>query len=127
MSGTGARVLVVDDQSEIAEVVRMLLEERGARVRLAGTGEAALAALRSSGADVVIVDLSLPDVEGTEVARRIRAEHGAGVRLVAFTGFEGAEVRQRCLDAGFDDFVVKPYDLAELERVLDGLAVLARP
>ncbi len=117
------RVLVVEDQPAIAEIVRILLVERGHVVHVATDGERALDAVGAFAPDVMLVDLTLPGIDGLEVARRVRAKLGPGLRLVALTAHERPDVQGACLAAGFDHYALKPLDLAGLERVLDDVAL----
>jgi CheY-like chemotaxis protein len=111
------RVLVVDDDPDTVTSLGMLLRHWGHEVITAGDGPSALEAARRSCPDVVLLDIRLPGMDGYEVARQLRRQ-GFGQRLIALTGF-GREVdRQRAWAAGFDYHLVKPYDLAELERLV---------
>ena len=87
-------------------------------------GRQALAALAAHGADVVLCDLGLPGMSGYEVARAIRESSAlTQISLVALSGYGQPEDRRRAAEAGFDDHLTKPVDLAALDRVLDQLAV----
>ena len=111
------RVLVVDDNQDSAESLAMLLEIYGHEVQVAFSGPVALDAARTFLPDIVLLDISLPGMDGYEVARQIRADR-TDCRLVALTGYGQDEDRQRSRDAGFDFHLVKPVDLQELVRVL---------
>jgi PAS domain S-box-containing protein len=113
------RVLVVDDNADAAATLRMLLEAQGHEARAAYTGPAALDVLAQFDAEVVFLDLGMPDVDGFEVARRIRAmPRGRDVLLVALTGWGQADDRRRTADAGFDEHLTKPVDSERLAAVL---------
>ena len=114
----GLRVLVVDDSSDNAETLAELVSMFGHRVRIAEGGAAALALLAQQEADVVFLDIGLPDADGYAVAADIRKRHGAGCRIVALTGYSDPEARAAAHRAGFDDFIVKPFDLAHIEAQL---------
>ena len=74
--------------------------------------------------DLILLDVGLPDLNGTEVARELRRHQGvAGARIVALTGWGQAEDRQRTADAGFDAHLTKPADPAQIQRILEDVAV----
>ncbi len=118
----GRRILVVDDNRDAADTLVMLLEADGARVEAAYDGAAALALLAVPAApmpEAVLLDLGLPDMDGCEVARRIRATpHLAGMRIVALTGWGQQRDRERTHAAGFDLHLTKPVDMALLRAWL---------
>jgi two-component system CheB/CheR fusion protein len=115
------RVLVVDDNADEASSLAMLLALRGHDARVACSARQALERLDSFAPEVVLLDIGLPETNGYELARRLRAlPKLQGVRLVALTGFAQAEDQQRARAAGFDDHVVKPVSLSTLERALAG-------
>ena len=106
------RVLVVEDDEEIAQVLQRSLRLEGYEVRLAGDGEAALDQAVSYVPDLVILDLGLPKLDGMEVARRLR--NGDDVPILMLTARDGVESRVEGLDAGADDYLVKPFERQEL-------------
>jgi signal transduction histidine kinase/CheY-like chemotaxis protein len=113
-------VLLVEDNSDAAEMLRGLLELGGHRVRVARDGPEGLAALREQPPDIALIDIGLPRLNGYEVARRARAAFDGGRRplLVALTGYGLDEDRRRALEAGFDDHLAKPVDAAALQSLL---------
>jgi PAS domain S-box-containing protein len=116
------RVLVVDDNVDSAESMAVLLRLYGHEVRLAHDGEAALEEARSFRPDVIFLDLSLPKMDGYEVARRLRMEPATGgMTLVAMTGYGQEEERRRTREAGFDSHLVKPVDFDMLQELLSSL------
>ena len=119
------RILVVDDEPDILELVRLALVEAGFAVETAASGEAALAALRRAPPALVVLDLMLPDVSGTELCRMIRARpEWAGVLVLMLTA-KGDEVdRIVGFELGADDYVTKPFSPREL--VLRVRALLRR-
>jgi PAS domain S-box-containing protein len=120
-----ARVLMVEDNPDGAESLKMLLELLGHRVRVTHDGVAALAAARANCPDIMLVDIGLPGMDGYEVARQVRQEPALKhVVLVALTGYGRDEDKQRALAAGFDYHLVKPVDVDALEKVV---ARLGRP
>src|SRR5690606_8989682 len=119
------RILVVDDEPDILELVRLALVEAGFAVETAASGAAALAALRRAPPALVVLDLMLPDVSGTELCRMIRARpEWAGVLVLMLTA-KGDEVdRIVGFELGADDYVTKPFSPREL--VLRVRALLRR-
>ena len=118
-----ARVLLVEDNRDVAESLMRLLEGMGHSVRVAHDGLAGLELLRSEPAEVALIDIGLPGIDGYELARRARREPGgARLVLVAVTGYGEAADRARALEAGFDHHFVKPIDLEALRAVLAELA-----
>jgi CheY-like chemotaxis protein len=111
-------VLLVEDDPDLREVLRMHVEALGHRVTDTGDAETALAALQEAQFDVIVVDLGLPRVDGYELARRTRAL-GTKTRIIALTGFTGDDDRRRAFAAGFDAFLIKPVEEAALRRALD--------
>jgi two-component system OmpR family response regulator len=118
--GTPLRVLVVDDEVNIAELISMALRYEGWRVQMAHTGSAAVNAARELGPDAVVLDMMLPDIDGLEVLRRMRASL-PDVPVVFLTARDAVEDRVAGLTAGGDDYVTKPFSLEELVARLRGL------
>jgi signal transduction histidine kinase/CheY-like chemotaxis protein len=115
----GRRLLLVDDNADAGDSLATLLELSGYEVRTARSGVLALEALEKFEADVVLLDISLPGMDGYEIARRIRLrERGQEPLLLALTGYGGDEVKERARVAGFDHYVTKPADLDELQAWL---------
>jgi CheY-like chemotaxis protein len=116
------RILVVDDHPGAGESMSRLLASVGHDVRLVNSGPRALAAACEFHPEVVLLDLGLPGMDGTEVARRLRGSATSGrTALVAVTGWDGADIRRRTTEAGFDFHLVKPVDLAVIESLIDAL------
>jgi two-component system, OmpR family, response regulator len=118
--GTPLRVLVVDDEANIAELISMALRYEGFDVRAAHTGTRAVSAAREFRPDAVVLDIMLPDLDGLEVLRRMRAT-GPDVPVVFLTARDAVEDRVAGLTAGGDDYVTKPFSLEELVARLRGL------
>jgi PAS domain S-box-containing protein len=115
------RVLVVDDNEDIAESLRMLLTLLNAEVRVACGGAEAIELCKEWQPTHVLMDLGMPGMDGYEAARRLRAEHpDDDFRLIALTGWGHDDVRHRTRDAGFDQHLVKPVGVAELKAALSG-------
>lgn len=108
---TGQKILVVEDEKKIADIVRAYLEKEGYRVSLAETGKAALKSLKES-PDLVILDLMLPDMQGEELCSIIR--EGSDVPVIMLTAKSGEEDRVKGLGIGADDYVIKPFSPREL-------------
>ena len=107
-----ARILLVDDEISIQRAVVPLLKSRGYDVESAGTGADALKAIASHPPDVIVLDLGLPDIEGTEVCRRVRAHSTTPIIILSARGSEADKVA--ALDLGADDYVTKPFGPEEL-------------
>jgi len=112
MTDRTARVLVVEDDDEIAGVLQRSLRLEGYDVRISPDGETALADARSFVPDLVILDLGLPKIDGIEVARRLRADDD--VPILMLTARDAVESRVEGLDTGADDYLVKPFERQEL-------------
>jgi CheY-like chemotaxis protein len=114
---SGARVLQVDDDHDVADSQAMLMKCLGANVRVPYDGKTALRLIPEFHPQLVILDIDMPDMSGCEMARRIRQmPEGKKIRLAALTADDGA--RQRAAEAGVDRFFVKPIQLEDLERLL---------
>lgn len=109
---SGPRVLVVDDEPQIRRSLRVALRANGYEVEEAATGEAALEQAATRPPELVILDLSLPDLDGVEVCRRLREWTHLPVIILSAHGED--EVKVRALDEGADDFVTKPFSVPEL-------------
>jgi PAS domain S-box-containing protein len=113
------RVLVVDDNEDAADSLGMLLQFLGAEVKVVHDGKAALAEMKSFRPAVVLLDLGMPEMNGLEVARRIREDPDhKDLTLVALTGWGQREDRRRTHEAGFDYHLVKPADVSTLQSIL---------
>lgn len=117
------RILIVDDNKDGVDGLRMLLEVSGNDIRTAYDGHQALEIAEQFRPDIVLLDIGLPDVDGYEVCRRIRrAPWGGDVVLVALTGWAQEDDRRRSREAGFDHHLVKPVDAGALLGVVSSLA-----
>jgi len=125
MSG-GARVLVVDDEPGIVRALRTNLAGHGFQVETAETGAAALASCRQHKPDLIILDLGLPDMDGSEVIRAVRLESSVPILVLSVRGAERDKVA--ALDLGADDYLTKPFGVDELlARVRVSLRHAAHP
>jgi two-component system OmpR family response regulator len=118
--GSPVRVLVVDDEVNIAELLAMALRYEGWDLQMAHTGSDAVAAARDFRPDAVVLDIMLPDFDGLEVLRRMRAD-GSDVPVLFLTAKDAVEDRIAGLTAGGDDYVTKPFSLEEVVARLRGL------
>ena len=112
VTGRDPRVLVVEDDEEITQVLQRSLRLEGYEVRVAGDGETALDQSAAFNPDLVILDLGLPKLDGMEVARRLRSADD--VPILMLTARDALEARVEGLDAGADDYLVKPFERQEL-------------
>ena len=118
---TGVRIVAVDDEADAREVLRALLEQRGAEVRTAGSAAEALSLVQSWRPDVLVSDIGMPGADGYELMLRVRAlgaNNGGFVRSVALTAYASEEDARLARHAGFDRHVPKPVDAAQLVRHL---------
>jgi CheY-like chemotaxis protein len=118
------RIMVVDDDDVSREVIALLLEEEGYAVDTAVSGDAALLRLetgRGSLPEVVLTDVQMPGIAGGELARRLRCVCGSGVVLLAMSGSMPEEELRR----GFDDFLMKPFKMADVAAALAGCSAKA--
>ena len=114
------RVLVVDDNDEVANAISLLLCQWGHESSVARDGPEALAVASEFRPDVAILDLGLPRMDGHEVGRRLREVPGLdGLTLLAMTGYADEEHERRCKEAGFAAHFIKPADLSALEALLN--------
>jgi len=107
-----ARILLVDDEVPLQRTVAPMLRSRGYDVDVAGTGAAALASVGENPPDLVVLDLGLPDIDGLEVCRRLRARWDMPILVLSARGAERDKVA--ALDEGADDYVTKPFGPDEL-------------
>ena len=109
----GHRILVVDDEPSIVDAVATALRYEGFEVEEASTGREAIEAARRFEPDLIVLDWMLPDIEGIEVGRRLRAQ-GFKTAVLFLTAKDGTENKVEALRAGGDDYVTKPFSLAEV-------------
>jgi CheY-like chemotaxis protein len=116
------RVLVVDDNPVSRELIREILDSPDLQVSEAADGREALQRILGERPDLVLADIQMPGLNGFEVLRRIREDNRMSHTLVlAFTAFAMREDRQKALAAGFDGYVTKPVDAADLRKQIDSL------
>jgi two-component system KDP operon response regulator KdpE len=107
------RILVVDDEPGILRFLRVALASQGHVVSEAATGLAALEAVRRRSADLLVLDLGLPDIDGLDVIRRVRGE-GAMLPIIVLSSRDNETAKVAALDLGADDYVTKPFSVDEL-------------
>jgi DNA-binding response OmpR family regulator len=118
-----ARVLIVDDEPDLAEALELHLKYAGYETVAASSGEEALRKVTAERPHVILLDIRMPDMDGLEVLRRVR-EIAPQVAVIMVTAVRDEQVRREALDTGAADFITKPIDLAYLSRSLS--AVLGR-
>ena len=113
-------MLVVEDHDDTRFLLTYLLEKRGCRVASAGDGETAVRMAGQARPDLILMDASLPRMDGMAATRRIRKTRSlARVPVVFLSGHAEAPFRAAALEAGGDDYLIKPFELDQLERVLE--------
>lgn len=122
------RILIIEDDGAIREMLRRRLELRGFDVEQAADGEAGLAMIRASPPDVVLLDHGLPGISGWDVARALRADpRFATLPIIALTAHAGQPARREALGAGCTAFLTKPVDMKALEAALRSHVTPGRP
>jgi len=119
----GLHVMVIDDEVSVRELLTLTLSKCGASVTMAASVEDALALLPNLSPDVVVSDIAMPDLDGYEFIRRLRrlvARRTSALPVIALTAYASAQDRERALEAGFDGYLTKPVDPAELVRAIAG-------
>ncbi len=118
-------ILIIEDQEDLAELYEATLKKAGYKVRIAYTGEEGIAEFRADGADALLLDMTLPEMHGSEVLREIRTLNAA-VPVIVITGEENAQLREQCQRLGVHEYLAKPvdYDLM-LEAISHALAAPA--
>src|ERR1700761_4052123 len=114
------RILVIDDDDSVRSAVRRALLLGGYEVLVAATGEEGLLTIATELPDAIVLDLGLPDIDGMEVCRRLRAD-GDRTPILMLTARDAVEDRVAGLEAGADDYLVQPYDVRELRARLTAI------
>jgi two-component system, chemotaxis family, CheB/CheR fusion protein len=118
-AGNKYRILVVDDNVDNLEATAMSLRIAHHEVSVAENAAKALEVIAKFKPDVALIDIGLPDVDGYELAKRLRASASDGIRLIALSGYGHAEARERAQAAGFDEYLVKPAGIEQIQEALD--------
>jgi signal transduction histidine kinase len=111
------RIVIVDDNADIRDLLQIKLKKLGHAVETAGDGHAGLQRIAESRPDIAIIDIGMPGLDGYEVAKRVRDGHGDDILLIALTGFGQADDRDRAAAAGFDEHMTKPIRIEELQQI----------
>lgn len=106
-------VLVVDDEPALRRVITLNLISRGYQVSSVGTGTAALQLASTGSPDLMLLDLGLPDIDGTEVIRQLR-QQGYGLPIIVLSARTASDAKVAALDLGATDYISKPFDINEL-------------
>ncbi|SDG80382.1 response regulator [Paraburkholderia phenazinium] len=115
------QILLVDDQADAIDALAMLLELDGYTVRTAYSGADALAAIETFIPDLALIDVSMPNMNGMQLARLLRHNAAlANTRLIALTGFGGDAERKQAAEAGFDAHMTKPVSADQLTQLIEG-------
>ncbi|SDE44881.1 two-component system, chemotaxis family, CheB/CheR fusion protein [Dyadobacter soli] len=115
-------ILVVDDNRDAADTLALVLRHQGHRANVSYAGQEALGLLESQPTDIVLMDISMPQMDGFETARQIRNRpDGSKIAIIALTGYGQSDDKKRTRQAGFDGHLVKPIDLGELNELLNQL------
>jgi CheY-like chemotaxis protein len=118
LSLTRRRILIVDDNVDAADSLRALLMLQGHETCVAYRGADALAAFRSQPFDLALIDIRMPGMDGYQLVRHMRAAGAALPAIVAVTGLADQDSRRKAQEAGFEHYLVKPYDVEALEAIL---------
>lgn len=118
-----ARILIVEDERQIAQLIELELAQEGYGVSVVRDGIAALVHIRQSKPDLVLLDLTIPAIDGLEVCRRLRAGHPPALEpaIMILTARDSVADRVACLKSGADDFLTKPFSLEELLARVEAL------
>jgi DNA-binding response OmpR family regulator len=115
----GARILIVEDSTLVTDAFDILLSSAGYDVAVAGSVAQAVESANQSAIDVMLLDLSLPDGDGLEVLESLQTNGHLPRATLAMTGHDDPRIRQRCLDAGCDDVLLKPLPIGEILRHIE--------
>jgi DNA-binding response OmpR family regulator len=122
------RILIVEDDTALTQLLQLVFESRGLRVTVAETGKQALEAVVKEPPAVVLLDLMMPDVDGLEICRGIRANpHTADIPIIVLTAKTSEESRQELLEAGATDYLVKPVRPSDLIKRIRAIAADRTP
>lgn len=126
LPSSAARLLIVEDNFDSAEILSLLLERDGFDVRIALDAQEALDTIAEFNPDIAILDIGLPGITGYELIAKLKDNPELkACRFVALTGYTGGEVSRQTARAGFDAHLTKPVDLSSLRRVMSGFQATA--
>src|SRR6185295_2657068 len=114
-------IVVVDDNQAAAWGLGELLKHKGHRVELGYDGAEAIELVKKHSPDIVVLDIGLPNMNGYEVARRLRQDFFSPMILVALTGYGQEDDKRRATEAGFDYHLTKPISIVDIEKIIEGL------
>jgi PAS domain S-box-containing protein len=117
----GTRVLVIDDNRDGADMMALLIQEQGGQVRTAYDGSAGILAAKEFAAEFILLDIGMPEMDGYETCRQLRAELGRAVRIIALTGWGQEQDKRRALESGFDHHLTKPAGPEQLAEAVRSL------
>jgi CheY-like chemotaxis protein len=126
----GVQALVVDDEAAVRQAVAAMLEQRGARVTVAGSASEALETLQRLRPDIIVSDIEMPGEDGYGLMRKVRAldpRQGGSTPAVALTAYVGSQSRRRALAVGYQTHVAKPVEPTALVAAVAGLTVRQAP
>jgi CheY-like chemotaxis protein len=121
------RILIIEDNDDAREMLREWLAMNGHDVQEARDGVSGLALAERLSPEVALIDIGLPDMDGYEVARRLRSARDGSISLIALTGYGQPDDRRRALEAGFDVHLTKPVETERLEEIIAALGKKRRP
>jgi DNA-binding response OmpR family regulator len=112
---------VIDDNRDGADMMALLVQEQGGQVRTAYDGSAGILAAKEFDAEFILLDIGMPDMDGYETCRQLRAELGRAVRIIALTGWGQEQDKRRALESGFDHHLTKPAGPEQLAEAVRSL------
>ena len=118
MSAVKQKILIVDDEPDILELIEYNLKKEGYQVFLANNGQEVLEMLEKEEYEVILMDIQMPILDGLSATRKIRTEFNKQPVIIAMTANAMVEDKEECLSAGMNDYVSKPINMEELVRVL---------
>lgn len=124
---TRLRLLIADDNADVADSLALLMQMEGHLVTVVNDGEAALGAMANAPPDVALLDVGMPGLDGYDVARRVRAQFKDATVLVAITGWGQASDKAKALAAGFDHHLVKPVEPSLVTSLLKEISANRAP
>jgi DNA-binding response OmpR family regulator len=119
------KIMIIEDDADVLAVLGDLLRTYGYEAHLFSAGENALAVIEEILPDVVIMDLMMPEMNGFDICKKIRSMNiSRNIPMIAITGYDSADNRNRIFDAGIDDYLPKPFDVKELLKKISDLVMV---